>query len=341
MSYPYPPMEPGRQPPGGQPGGWGGMPPAPGGYGPPPVPGGYGPPPVPGGYGPPPVPGWQGPEALPGGAPMGPPPMGGPPMGSPPGKGNGGLVLVLILAGLVLVGGVLGGAYYVAASGDDSGSTSARSTPSAAASTSAGRAPVSSSGQNKPGYYNTMKSWSLWNTLNTAAQDSKPMTLGEVFNDPQSKAEKDTSDGTVFNLQGTGRLDTDCGGTVWGPALKTALQSYGCTQVVRAAYVSADQRWTGQLAIFNLKDVNSANALLQDLDPKSGRGFFLPVAGPPPVDQFGKGSTGAESGAYGHFVVVGWAGHADGRQGSDYGTDTISPSSTVQEAGKEFLFHRN
>jgi len=123
--------------------------------------------------------------------------------------------------------------------------------------------------------------------------------------------------------------------------MKAALQVYGCTQVVRAAYVSEDQRWAGQLAIFNLKDVGSANTLLQDLDPDSGKGFVQPVTGPSPIDRFAAGSTGAESGAYGHFVVVGWAGHADGGQGSDYGTDTISPSSTVQQSGKEFLFHRN
>jgi hypothetical protein len=262
-------------------------------------------------------------------------------MGPPPKKGNGGVIVVVLVLAVLLVGGVLGGAYYLAGGGDDAASTSARSTPGASSS-QAGRAPASSGGQHKPGYYSTMKSWQLWNPLNTAAQDkSGPLTLAEAFNDPDAKAEKDTSDGTVFNLQGTGRLDTDCGGTVWGPALKTALQSYGCTQVIRAAYVSADQRWTGQLAIFNLRDVASANALLQDLDPKSGKGFYLPVAGPAPVDQFGKGSTGAESGAYGHFVVVGWAGHADGRQGGQFDTDTISPSSTVQEAGKEFLFHRN
>jgi hypothetical protein len=332
MSYPYPPAGPGGEPPGGRPAGWG-APPS-GGYGPPPPPGGYGPPPPPGGYGPPPQgPGWYGP--APGG------PMGGPPTGPPP-KGNGGVIAVVVVAVVVLVCGVLGGAYYLAGGGDR-GHT-ARSGPPVAGSTSAGtsgRAPVSAAGQYKPGYYNAMRSWSLWNSLNTSSGDSKPLALSEVFGDDGAKSEKDTLDSTFFNLQGTGRLDTDCAGTVWGPALKTALGGYGCTQVVRAAYVSTDQRWVGQLAVFNLRDVTSANALLQDLDPKGNRGFFLPVSGPAPVDRFGRGSTGAESGAYGHFVVVGWAGHADGSQGSSYGTDTISPSSTVQEAGKEFLFHRN
>jgi len=95
------------------------------------------------------------------------------------------------------------------------------------------------------------------------------------------------------------------------------------------------------LAIFNLKDVTSANAFLDDLDPKSGKGFFVPVTGPSPVEKFGSSTTGAESGAYGHFVVVGWAGRVDGGQTSSYGIDTISPSSSVQQAGKQFLFHRN
>ena len=338
MSYPYPPMGPGQQPPGGQPGGWG-NPPPPGGYGPPP-PGGYGPPPA-GGYGPSPVSGWQ-PEAIPGG-PMGGPPMGGGPMGGPPPKGNGGVIAVVIAAAILLVVGTIGGAYLVAG-GSDHSSPKASSSPLAGSSRSTGTntdVPASSTGENKPGYYNSMKSWSLWNSLDTATQDSRPLTLSEVFDDEAAKSEKDTLDGTYFNLQGAGRLDTDCLGAVWGSSLKAAMQTYGCTQVVRAPYVSADQKWTGQLAIFNLKDVSSANALLNDLDPKAGKGFLVPVTGPSPIDRFGKGSTGAESGAYGHFVVVGWAGHADGSSGNTLGTDTIAPASTVQEAGKEFLFHRN
>jgi hypothetical protein len=330
MSYPYPPMGPGQPPSGGQPGGWGGTPPA-GGYGPPPQNGygapepGYGPPPE---Y--PPMQGWQGPE---GGAPMGPPPK----------KGGGAGVIAAVVAGAVLVvGGAIGGAYYLASSGGDD-HTAARTTPSAAGGSTTSAAPgvpPASGSQNKPVTYNSMKSWSLWDKLNTAAGDSSPMTLNEVFTDPESKSYKDSSDNTVLNLQGTGRLDTDCGSTVTG-VLKTAVTTYGCSQVIRAAYVSADQHWVGQLAIFNLKDVGSANAFLDDLDPKSGKGWYVPVTGASPVDKFGTSPTGAQSGAYGHFVVVGWAGRADGVQGDSAGIDTISPSSAVQQAGKQFLFQRN
>ncbi|GAA4501126.1 hypothetical protein GCM10023191_050650 [Actinoallomurus oryzae] len=334
MSYPYPPMGPGQPPSGGQP--WGT--PSPGEYGAPPA----------GGYPQSPISGWQGPEALPGGQPpMGQPPMGQPPMGQPPmgqypppKKSSAGLIIIVIVAALILVGGVLGGAYYLAASGADDDSAS--SSPSAKTSSSSSTGgPPAASGVSKPVTYNSMKSWSLWDSLNTATKDSKPLTLEEVFADPEAKAYKDSSDNTVFNLQGSGRLDTNCTGTVTGAALQTALQGYGCTQVVRAAYVSADQKWVGQIAIFNLKDVTSANALIDDLDPKSGKGFFQPISGASPVDKFGSSTTGAESGAYGHFVVVGWAGRVDGGHGDSYGIDTISPSSSVLQAGKQFLFHRN
>jgi hypothetical protein len=274
--------------------------------------------------------------------PMGQPPMGQPPMGQypPPKKSSAGLIIIVIVAALILVGGVLGGAYYLAASGADDDSAS--SSPSAKTSSSSSTGgPPAASGVSKPVTYNSMKSWSLWDSLNTATKDSKPLTLEEVFADPEAKAYKDSSDNTVFNLQGSGRLDTNCTGTVTGAALQTALQGYGCTQVVRAAYVSADQKWVGQIAIFNLKDVTSANALIDDLDPKSGKGFFQPISGASPVDKFGSSTTGAESGAYGHFVVVGWAGRVDGGHGDSYGIDTISPSSSVLQAGKQFLFHRN
>ncbi|GLY82628.1 hypothetical protein [Actinoallomurus iriomotensis] len=330
MSYPYPPMDPGQPPSGGQP--WGTPPP-----------GGYGTPPG-GGYPQSPISGWQGPETLPGGPPMGQPPMGQPPMGQfpPPKKSSAGLITLAIVGALILVGGVLGGAYYLAASGGSDGDTASSSASATPRSSSSGGAPpAASSGAGKPVTYNSMKSWSLWDSLNTASKDSKPLTLDEVFADPEAKSYKDSSDNTVFNVQGTGRLDTNCVGTVSGSALQTALQGYGCTQVVRAAYVSADQKWVGQMAIFNLKDVTSANAFIDDLDPKANKGFFLPVTGPSPVDKFGTSTTGAESGAYGHFVVVGWAGRADGGHGDSYGIDTISPSSTVLQAGKQFLFHRH
>ncbi|MFB9833851.1 hypothetical protein [Actinoallomurus acaciae] len=325
MSYPYPPMGPGQPPSGGQP--WGT--PSPGEYGGPPA----------GGYPQSPISGWQGPEPLPSGQPpMGPPPMGQYP---PPKKSSAGIITMVIVAAVVLVCVVLGGAYYLAASGsgDDTASSSPSATPSR--SPSSGGGPPVASGVGKPTTYNSMKSWSLWDSLNTASKDSKPLTLDEVFADPEAKSYKDSSDNTVFNVQGTGRLDTNCVGAVTGAALQTALQGYGCTQVVRAAYVSADQKWVGQMAIFNLKDVTSANAFIDDLDPKANKGFFQPISGASPVDKFGTSTTGAESGAYGHFVVVGWAGRADGTHGDSYGIDTISPSSTVLQAGKQFLFHRN
>ncbi|GAA0323342.1 hypothetical protein NE235_04985 [Actinoallomurus spadix] len=351
MSYPYPPTGPGEQPPGGQPGGWGAPPPQ----------GGYDP--SQGGYNPS-GPGWQHQETMAGGVPMGPPqmlppqgpppmgrmgqppmgpmgPMGQPPMGPPPKKGNGGLVAGVIAAAVVLVGGVLGGAYYAASSGGDDDKS--KTTPATVGTPEAGRPtagqPGTAGGQYKPSYYNATKSWSLWNNLNSAAQDSKPMTVDEVFGDGEAKSQTNNIEHITMQLQGGGRLDTDCASTVWGPGLKAALQSYGCTQAIRAAYVSTDQKWVGQVVIFNLRDVNAANTLIQDMDPEAaGKGFFLPVSGASPVDRFGKGSTGASGGAYGHFVVIGWAGSADGSASE---SDTIAPAGLTERAGKTFLFSRN
>jgi hypothetical protein len=279
--------------------------------------------------------------------PMGQPPMGPPPMGPPPKKGNGGVVFAAIATAVVVVGGVLGGAYYAASRGG-SGDKTSGTTPAAVGTPGAGQTgagqpgagqPGSASGQYKPGYYNATKSWSLWNNLNTASQDSRAMSLEEVFGDAEAKAQTNSTEHITMQLQGNGRLDTDCASTVWGSGLKTALQSYGCTQAIRAAYVSSDQRWIGQLVIFNLRDVNAANTLIQDMDPEAGnKGFFLPVSGPSPVDRFGKGSTSASGGAYGHYVVIGWAGSANG---SDSSTGTIAPGSLVERAGKTFLFSRN
>ncbi|MCO5967311.1 hypothetical protein [Actinoallomurus soli] len=357
MSYPYPPNGPGEQPPGGQPGGWGEQPP--GGQS-----GGWGAPPPQGGYGPSGA-GWQHQETMAAGMPMGQPqmlppqaqppmgpmgqppmgpmgPMGQPPMGPPPKKGNGGMVFGVIAAAVVVVGGVLGGVYYAASSGGNDDNKSG-TTPAAVATPGAGGPaagqPGSAGGQSKPSYYNATKSWSLWNNLNTASQDSKPMTTDEVFGDAEAKAQTNNIEHITMQLQGNGRLDADCASTVWGPALKAALQGDGCTQAIRAAYVSSDQKWVGQLVIFNLRDVNAANTLIQDLDPQAGnKGFFLPVSGASPVDRFGKGATGASGGAYGHFVVIGWAGAADGNASEP---DTIAPASLTERAGKTFLFSRN
>lgn len=348
MSYPSPPTGPGEQ----QPGGWGGTPPPAGGYGPsgpdwqrqetvmgapmsPPP----GPPPMPPPgmappYGPPPPMG--GPYGR---APMGQYPMGPPPMGRPPRKSGAGVIVAVIMAAVVVVGGALGGAYYAAAYG---GAGSRPTAESPAGGRRPAAQPGASNGEYRPGYYNATRSWSLWNPLNSASSDSRPLSLPEVFADGDSRSQTNSIEHMTMTLRGHGRLDSDCGGTVWGAGLKPALRTYGCTQVVRAVYISSDQRWVGQLAIFNLRDVNAANALIRDLDPKGGaKGFFLPLAGPSPANGFGRGMTGVSGGAYGHYVVLGWAGHANGGQGDGIGADTIVPASLTERAGKEFLFTRN
>ncbi|HEV7933094.1 MAG TPA: hypothetical protein VGP70_12405 [Actinomadura sp.] len=261
----------------------------------------------------------------------------GPPYGSPPPKSNTGLIVGLLAGAGLLIVVALVVVVVVARGGNDSKEPTASGGRSPRAGSNGGVVPA---GQLRPSDYDDNASWSLWNPLDDRTDDPDAMTVSEVFDDPESR-NAEGSDKKVYSLQGLGRMDTDCAQAVWGDGLKAALQGYGCTQVARGVYADETKRIAGHVAVFNLRDVTSADQFIKDLDPAQGKGFVTPLPGQSsPLDRFGSGFTGADGGAYGHFVVVSWVGFTDGTSGDSASIDTIAPRSAVERAAKNFLFPR-
>ena len=310
MSYPYPPYGPQGQPPAGPP---------PGGYLPPHPGGGY--PPPPGAWG-----GVPGGPAFPPGPPHGPP------------RSRTGLLVGLLVGAVVLVAAAVAAVVIVVNVTGGRGSGDATATVSRSREPTPGR--VLPAGGPLPADYDEDPSWKLWDPLNERATDSDPLTVEEVFDTPESRAATD-SHGTRYTMRGTGRADSDCAQAVWGERLRTALAGHGCTQVVRGVYADTGGRVVGHVAVFDLRDVTAADRFVRDLDPALGNGFLTPLPDQPaPLNRFGSGYTGADAGAYGHFVVVSWVGFTDGAGGAAAELDGIAPRSALQRAAKSFLFER-
>jgi hypothetical protein len=257
----------------------------------------------------------------------------GPPYGPPPPRGsNTGLIIALAMGAAVVIVAVLVVVVLVASSGDpDPSRTTRPPTPTGG--------PVAGS-ELKPNEYDDAASWSLWNPLNDRASDSGPLSTAEVFGGSDSRSVEDSRK-NLYTVQGEGRFDSDCTQAVWGEGLESALRTYDCTHVVRGVYADSSKRVAGHVAVFNLRDVTSANQFVKDLDPQLGKGFLTPLPGQPaPLDRFGSGYTGADAGAYGHLVVVSWVGYTDGKNDSSASVDAIAARSAVERAAKNFLFAR-
>lgn len=165
--------------------------------------------------------------------------------------------------------------------------------------------------------------------LNSREVDSRPLTIDEVFGDAKSVKYRNYR----FKLAAT-KL-TDCKSATWGELLQRNLATYGCTQLLRGAFVSEDQRNTGQFFVLNMASARGSQQALTDLDPEIKGGFVLPlpVSGLKP---FGKGFSAAYAQAIGHYVMISWMQRADGASVSL--NELIDTSLAVQQ--EDFAWSR-
>ncbi|MFE3447852.1 hypothetical protein ACFXJ8_02870 [Nonomuraea sp. NPDC059194] len=129
--------------------------------------------------------------------------------------------------------------------------------------------------------------------IDTAVLDPAPLTEAEVL----GPATATLTSGGVSMVRESAALLTDCGEVMWG------AQAAGCTQVVRAAYTSADRTVAGEFFLFNLADGRAADALVSELRTS---GFVRQAA------TFDVSRSRAQARALGHFVTVSWVGPVGG-----------------------------
>lgn len=252
------------------------------------------------------------------------------------GLGVGGVALIIAIA-VLLVNIVKGG-------GDNPSPGPTQAAPTGS-TTGGAVTPASSGNGNLPGepkpsiYEGYNSTTNTFEKLNERSNDSKPLTLDEVF----------TGDGAAPAYEGKNirfkltnqDLTTDCGSLVWGDKLKNDLKAAGCTQAVRGAYVSTDGKAIAVGVAFNLKSNTDAGRVIDTMDPDKGAGGWIltPKTGNE-VEKLGKGYTWGKGDGLGHYLCVTATQRTDGASPS-LGSDDLIPYSVAMSDFEEFVYQRN
>ncbi|WP_165495076.1 hypothetical protein [Actinomadura roseirufa] len=139
--------------------------------------------------------------------------------------------------------------------------------------------------------------------------DKRPVTEAEALS---GDAKTLTSGKYSFRLAAS-NLTSDCKSASWGARLQGDLAKFGCSQLLRGAYVSSDKKYVGQFIVINLVSEEGVKQIQRDLDRATGAGWVKPL-NPPGVPRFGAGFSAAYARTYGHYAVVTWVERAGGAQ---------------------------
>jgi hypothetical protein len=137
-----------------------------------------------------------------------------------------------------------------------------------------------------------------WQEITSQSIDSRPVSVAELF----------PATFSIYSSSGTRTVDstsTKCTKELVGSALRTAVHKAGCTQLLRASYLSADHKMMATIGVLNLVDVTDAE---QAGRASGASGFIrqLPAAHGP-TRNLAKG-TGLESAEVkGHYLILIWA----------------------------------
>ena len=117
-----------------------------------------------------------------------------------------------------------------------------------------------------------------WKYIEAQAVDPLPLSIGELFPARYSA-------GANSGIRTVDKVDTKCTKAVIGSTLQSAVGKAGCTQVLRASYLSANRKLMATIGVLNLVDVAAAEKvgkLLADRAKAAGinevafdRGHFL------------------------------------------------------------------
>ncbi len=144
--------------------------------------------------------------------------------------------------------------------------------------------------------------------------DPVPLTLAELF-PPAFTNETDHTSFTRIAM----KLDTTCSNAVIGQDLINALQSDGCTQVLRASYVSGNNTVMGTIGVVNLATTNEAHYAGKVVGAND---FVAPLATSTGVGaKLGSGTGVVEAEFKGHYLILTWAEFVNGNAPSTKAQD--------------------
>ena len=127
--------------------------------------------------------------------------------------------------------------------------------------------------------------------------DPLPLTLGQVF--PAAFTAGAAYTRTIR------RIGKNCATAVGGAKLQHAVRRPGCSQVLRASYLSASQKLMGTIGVLNLKTVKAAERAGKAAGPSE---FIAQLDAPKgPTRNLTKGTGIEEALVKGHYLILVWA----------------------------------
>jgi len=136
-----------------------------------------------------------------------------------------------------------------------------------------------------------------WRDITSQAVDGQPLSAHELY------PARFTDGGSTGNRT-VERINTKCTNAVIGSALQAAVRKGGCTQVVRASYLSSNRKVMATIGVLNLSDVAAA----EKAGKASGSAQFIrQLPGPHgPTRNLTKGTGIEVAEIKGHYLILIW-----------------------------------
>ena len=200
----------------------------------------------------------------------------------PPKRGR-----VLLAAGLAVIVAAGSGTYFYLAGGQR------QPGPAAAPGTSHAARPSPQPSPTPTG---------RWGHIQTRRADPQPLTLAELF------PARFTSTGSAYSRTAV-RARKHCSSAVLGSRLQSAVRAAGCSQVMRASYLSGNGKLMGTIGVLNLKTARTASRAGRAAGPSQ---FIAQLRGAKgPTRNLTKGTGIEEAEVKGHYLILIWAEFAD------------------------------
>jgi hypothetical protein len=137
-----------------------------------------------------------------------------------------------------------------------------------------------------------------WGYITSRATDTAPLTVAELY------PAQFLINGSSF-VRTTDRADANCDQGLFGTQLQNAAKVYGCTQVVRASYISGDQTMMGTIGVVNLSSINDA---AKAGNASGSNDFVTPLNGTTgPAKNLSQGTGVVQAEYKGHYLILIWA----------------------------------
>jgi hypothetical protein len=190
---------------------------------------------------------------------------------------------VLLAAGLALIVVAGSGTYFYLASHQQPQRQAAAPAPSQTAGPTAQPSPTPTG---------------RWGHIQTRRADPQPLTLAELF------PVRFTSAGSAYSRTAA-RAGKHCSAAVLGSRLPSAVRAAGCTQVMRASYLSGNRKLMGTIGVLNLKTARLAGRAGRTAGPSE---FIAQLRGAKgPTRNLTKGTGIEEAEVKGHYLILIWA----------------------------------